>query len=707
MHISSRKAATIALFLLSTSGGVAAAPSAVVVWNQAALAEVRLGKLGPPVVARALAVAHTCMYDAWTHYDPKAVGLVVNTPRRTAAEFTLANKSKAVSFAAYRCLVNLFPAGATRLDAVMRGLGYDPADTTTLLTSPQGVGNYTAQTVLANRRNDGSNQYGDLAIGAYADYTAYVPTNSPMPFCLPTTIGSCTLNIADPYHWQPLINNLFSTQRFVAPFWERVTPFALTSAAQFDGRPEVASGPKYLQSPALYQADVDQMLSISATLTAQQKLSVEYWADGPESELPPGHWSLFAQFISARDNHSIDQDAKMYFAMQNASMDAGIVAWHLKRKYGGVRPITAVRYIKQGQAVLAWGGPGRPIEMIDGGKWSPYNPGSNLSPPFPGYVSGHSTFSAASATVLRNFTGSDNFGFYTVIPPNFGRVEPGVPALPMPISFPTFSAAVADAGMSRLYAGIHFADDNTVGQVLGNLAGQQAWEKAKTLFDGGLVLTTSSSKASAEALSLSWPHTVDTLSNRLLIVGVATADLNSVASVTYGTLPLTRLAQQLAPNDRARVELWYRLAPPSGTANINVAMVAKDEIVAGAMSYTGVHQTTPFGTVRQASGNTKSACVTLANEAAPLVTSLAVIDGASVAATAGAGQTMLWNLRAATAGLPVVGDIVGTGMVGPGAPVASICEALGSSNRWGMIAVPLAPARLTVVPPPGGWLPES
>ena len=114
----------------------------------------------------------------------------------------------------------------------------------------------------------------------------------------------------------------------------------------------------------------------------------------------------------------------------------------------------------------------------------PYNPGSNLTPAFPGYISGHSTFSSASATVLKLFTGRDDFGFATKIPPNFGRVEPGIPAVPTTILFATFSEAAQQAGLSRLYGGIHFSDDNTIGQVVGALIGQQAWNKAQTYFNG-------------------------------------------------------------------------------------------------------------------------------------------------------------------------------------------------------------------------------
>src|SRR5437588_11287392 len=83
------------------------------IWNCAALVEMRASKPlrnGPPVVARALAIAHTCLYDAWAAYDPVALGTVLGgNLRRPAAERTDANKAKAISFAAYRCLLNLYP----------------------------------------------------------------------------------------------------------------------------------------------------------------------------------------------------------------------------------------------------------------------------------------------------------------------------------------------------------------------------------------------------------------------------------------------------------------------------------------------------------------------------------------------------------------------------------------------------------------------
>ena len=672
--------------ILSTTAGA----GVVGEWNATALAEVRLARLGPPIVARALAVSHTCMYEAWTAYDARAIGTVVGgSLRRPAAERSDANKAQAISFAAYRCLANLFPAGAARLALAMQVRGYDPNDASTNLATPQGIGNVAAQAVIESRRNDGSNQYGDLVTGAYADYTGYAPANAPMPFCLPTTVGLCTPIIANPYRWQPLISDTGSTQKFIAPHWERVKPFALSAASQFDA---YAPLPNFLVGPANYQSDVNQLVSISGALSPQQKLIVEYWADGPASELPPGHWGLFAQFVSQRDSQSIDQDVKMFFAMHNASFDAGIAAWHLKRKHDGVRPITAVRYLKQGQPIFAWGGPGQPNQWIAGEKWTPYNPGSNLTPAFAGYISGHSTFSAASAEVLRSFKGSDTFNFSTVIPANFGRVEPGIPALPTTLSYTTFSAAAAEAGTSRLLGGIHFADDNTVGQDLGTRVGQQAWAKAQFLFDGGLAATTSSVKSSGEALTLSWTHTVEPLSNRLLLVGVVTTDINSVNSITYGGLPLTRLGEQLAPTNLNRVELWYRIAPPPGTATVSVRLTGADELVAGAMSFTGVHQTVPFGVVRKSAGATLAACSTLANESAPLVASVLVAESSAGAISPGASQSMLWSAIGTSNGTTGIADTRGTGMVGPGAPVATICQNLSTAKKWALVVVPLKPA---------------
>jgi hypothetical protein len=287
-----RATAFTMVMVCSTPAGA----SIVAEWNSAALAEVRASKLGPPMVARALAIAHTCMYDAWAAYDATAVGTVLRL-RRPPDERTDANKAQAIGFAAYRCLVNLFPAGTARLTDVMVAFGYDPADDSVDVTTPAGVGNVAAEAVIEARRDDGANQYGDRHPGAYSDYTGYVPRNLPMDFCTPLVAECPPLQVDDPDHWQPLVSEQGVTQTFVGAHWERVRPFALTSADQFDDL-IVAPAPDIFRNPGHYRKNVEEILKYSKDLDAARKLIVEYWADGPASELPPGHWGLFGGPVS-------------------------------------------------------------------------------------------------------------------------------------------------------------------------------------------------------------------------------------------------------------------------------------------------------------------------------------------------------------------------------------------------------------------------
>lgn len=243
--------------------------------------------------------------------------------------------------------------------------------------------------------------------------------------------------------------------------------------------------------PALFgsQQFIDQareVLDISASLTDTHKVIAEYWADGPKSELPPGHWNLFAQYVSRRDHHGLNDDVKMFFALTNAIFDAGIVAWDNKIAYDSVRPITAIRYLFKGQQVQAWAGPGQGTKMIDGGTWHPYQPTYFPTPPFSEYSSGHSNVSAAGAEILKRFTGSDNFGASATIPAGSSVVEPGLaPAADTTLAWPTFSAAVDEAGMSRLYGGIHFTQGDRDARATGRLVAAQAWDKAQRYIKGG------------------------------------------------------------------------------------------------------------------------------------------------------------------------------------------------------------------------------
>jgi hypothetical protein len=463
--------------------------SVVVAWNQQLLGTIKETRTGPTIAARALAVVHTAIYDAWAAYDPVAVGTRLGAGlRQPAADRTLENKTKAVSFAAYATLVDLFPARQASYAQQMADLGYvvDGSD-----TSPAAmVGGAAAQAVLDYRHRDGANQLGDEAGGtpgvAYSDYTGYAPVNT-------------WDQVKDPDRWQPLCiptpppgatECTGRIQTSLTPHWDHVTPFALTSPGQFrapgaytylgpDGKP---SG-KYVDQ-------IDKMTQYSKQLDDFRKTTAEYWEDGPGTVTPPGHWNQFAQWVARRDTNTIDEDARLFLALTNALLDASISAWDGKGTWDSIRPISAVRWLQRGKIIQAWGGPYKGPSYIKGEDWIPYRPPNDPAPPFAEYASGHCTFSAAAAEVLTGFTGRGNFELKVTIAAGSSRVEPktdthpGVPAKPITLSWTNFRYAAEQAGLSRQYGGVHFEHGDKDAREAGSKVGKNAWAKALTYFNG-------------------------------------------------------------------------------------------------------------------------------------------------------------------------------------------------------------------------------
>lgn len=476
--------AVIALLLCGNSS--IAAPnwqSAAIQWNNAALQGIRDAKLGAPLVARALAVVHTCMYDAWAAYDDRAVGTqLLGALRRPASEETLANKQEAISYAAYRALADVMPGDTKSVyRPLMQQLGYDPDDISTDIETPVGIGNVACAAVLEFRHHDKSNQLGDLATGPYSDWSGYRPVNSP------GTVPARALftKPLNPEHWQPLTytdsTGSLVLQMFAGAQWCYVTPFAMTKGDEF--RSALEPGPFKYGSPE-YRQQAEELIAISAGLTDREKMISEYWSDGPNSEQPPGHWALFAQLVSARDHHALDDDVKMFFALTNAMFDASIAAWDAKRAYDSVRPVTAIPLLFRGKTIRSWGGPGKGTVEMDGSQWIPYQPATFPTPPFPDYVSGHSTYSAAAARILALWKGSDRFGDSVTLPGGSSKIEPGItPSEAITLKWDTFTDAANEAGVSRRYGGIHFRAADLAGRLLGRFVATLAWQKAQNYFD--------------------------------------------------------------------------------------------------------------------------------------------------------------------------------------------------------------------------------
>lgn len=443
----------------------------------------------PTVGSRMLMIITTCMYDAWAAYDDKAVGTRLGgTLRRPKRERTDANKRIAIAFATYRAMLDIFPEDKPWIDEQMRARGLDPNDNTRDTTTPQGIGNVAAAAVIEYRHHDGANQLGD-EIGSngkpYSDYTFYRPVNPKD-------------KIIDPDCWQPieftLGENKKATPGFLTPHWYRVKPFALESSDQFRPPPPPKVGSEQMKR------EVDEVLAFNANLSPREKAIVEFMRDGPRSTGQSGHWLRFAQAVSVRDNYNVDKDVKLFFAVAVAVFDSFIASWESKRYYDSSRPWTLVRYYYKGQTVEGWAGPGKGVIRMPAEDWHPYSPYNFITPPFPGYVSGHSTVSAAAAKTLELYTGSDHYGIVerrragdlTEAEFTCKGIQMRLGQLPtdakltcdVALELPTFTATAEMAGISRVMGGYHIQADNVAGLELGRKVANYIYPKLQSYFDG-------------------------------------------------------------------------------------------------------------------------------------------------------------------------------------------------------------------------------
>ena len=191
---------------------------------------------------------------------------------------------------------------------------------------------------------------------------------------------------------------------------------------------------------------------------------------------------------------------------------------------------------------------------------------------------------------------------------------------------------------------------------------------------------------------LTWPHTVGPGSNGILVVGVSLRKLNmSVSSITYaGQGGFVFVGTQIGSGADHRVEIWYLLSPPVGTANVSVALSGGPpvEAVAGALSYTGVDQTQPVGTAAGAFATDTAPTVTVSSAAGEVVIDVLSASGDSGAVAVVAGQAQQWT------GSTGVGDAneFGAASTEPGAATVTMDWSLTNPNKWAIIAVPLRPA---------------
>jgi membrane-associated phospholipid phosphatase len=402
----------IGSFVLTVAIGVASSAHADVVttWNTAALNAIRAARTPPPRASRTLAILHASIYDAVNGITRTHESLFVQSDVPSSASM-----EAAASAAAHRVMVALFPTNVDAFDAL------HTATLASLRDTPQknsGIawGEAVAGQILLLRAADGS----DAALSAPAGSGPGVWVTTPPGFA--------------PY---------------LLPQWGFVAPFVMPTSSFF--RP---SGPPALESEK-YATDFNEVKTLGAALgsarSADQTLIALFWADGAGTETPPGHWNSIAQYVAAKLGNTLGQNARLFALLNIAMADAAICAWDAKYINEFWRPVTAIRNADSD---------GNPATVADA-TWTSFIG----TPPFPDYVSGHSTFSGAASTVLALFYGTDSISFAA-----------GSDALPgVTRQFASFSAAAREAAVSRLYGGIHFRAANDDGLAGGISIGEWAF----------------------------------------------------------------------------------------------------------------------------------------------------------------------------------------------------------------------------------------
>ena len=378
----------------------------VIEWNNNVLAAIRVDKTPPPKASRDLAIVHAAVYDAVNAIDRTYKPYAVDVPALpgTSAE-------AAVAAAAHRTLVALFPAQTATFDAEFTASLSTIADGSAE-NNGVALGNLVADKMLALRATDGS-----------STVVAYTPGSGPGVWIpTPPAFAGALL-----------------------PQWPNVKPFAMKTGSQFT--PHDVPALTSAEYTAAFNEVKDLGSATSATRTADQTAIAKFWANGGGTATPPGHLNLMAQAAADSQGNTLSQNARLFAEINVAMADAAIMAWDAKYDTNFWRPVTAIRAADtDGNA-----------DTTQDAAWTPLL----TTPPFPTYVSGHSSFSGAAAAVLKSFFGRDNVAF------TLASEDATVGSR----SFTSFSQAAQESADSRLYAGIHFRFDNEDGLAAGTRLG--------------------------------------------------------------------------------------------------------------------------------------------------------------------------------------------------------------------------------------------
>lgn len=390
---------------LAFAAPVFAAVNPVLYWNEQALNATRLARNPPPMSAFFYATYHAAIFDAVNGITRTHQGWLVNEAAPAGV-----NQDAVIAGAAHTVMVSLWSATSNPRNLQV---AYEKA----LAEIPDGPA-----------KTDGI-AWGEHVAGLILEKIAKAGYNKPVPGQYSST---------EPGKWRETPSQFRPP---LLPYWGRVTPFVMASQDQFRAPPpESLDSAAYAEELAFVGKKGGRDL---ADRTEYETLSTPFWNDDLGTSTTPGHWNMVAQDLARRRNLSVPETARLFALLNFAQADSGISCWETKYYYNVWRPETALREVNQALNPKAAAIP----------DFIPNMP----SPPFPSYTSGHSTFSAAGARLLAVFFGSDDI--------EFSLTSDGLPGAVR--TYKKLSDAQKEAGMSRVWGGIHTMSDNLEAQKVG------------------------------------------------------------------------------------------------------------------------------------------------------------------------------------------------------------------------------------------------
>jgi len=409
---------SLLLLSLVLSSTALKADDVVLKWNRILLDSIRAERTLPPVAARGLAMMHVAIYDALNQIEGSHTPYGYTFP---GVRVVAPSPNVSAATAAYIVASHLYPSREAIFRQAWQNC-FATGDGATRNAAGVVWGSYVGNLVIAFRRFDGS-----------SNSVPYTPSG---------IVG----------RWKPTPTAFAPA---VLPHWRYVRPFGVSNVLFY--RPVAPPGLQTVQFATAYN-EVKRLGAVnSTTRTADQTQIAFFWEDGPGSVTPPGHWQVIAQGLSTQFRLTRVQNARLFALLSITQADAAISCWDAKYVYDYFRPVTGITERSSTRS-----------DVVIDTTWRPLLP----TPAFPAYSSGHSTFSGASARILELYFGTNNISFSGPSPdPQRWPQLNGVVR-----SWRSLSQAAEEAGMSRIYGGIHWQFDNTTGQRSGRAIADSAFD---------------------------------------------------------------------------------------------------------------------------------------------------------------------------------------------------------------------------------------